>query len=418
MQDAFCSFCGKPHTQVRRLVSSPNGNCYICDACVDICREMVDEDEGKTRYIGEDFTLPSPAEIKEYLDSYIIGQDSAKRVMSVAVYNHYKRLRYNLSKKQKPVVLDKSNILLIGPTGVGKTLIAKTLANILRVPFACVDATSLTEAGYVGDDVESVLTKLLINADYDVHRAEMGIIYIDEIDKIARRVDVRNMTRDVSGEGVQQSLLKILEGATVEVSIGSGKKGSHQETVTMNTDNILFVCGGAFVKLDSIISDRQKKNKLGFVSDKATQSLGDQVSVEDLVNFGLIPEFVGRLPIVISLQKLDKAGLIDILTVPKNNLVDQYKTFFMLDGIELEFSPSALDNIADKALGLGLGARGLRSIIEETMLDTMFASPSEDGLQKITIDGDCVAKGTAPQRKYKINAPNSAKQQKNCLKNR
>lgn len=417
MQDAFCSFCGKPHTQVRRLVSSPNGNCYICDACVDICREMVDEDEGKPYALADDFALPSPAEIKEYLDNYIIGQDAAKRVMSVAVYNHYKRLRYNLSKKQKPVVLDKSNILLIGPTGVGKTLIAKTLANILRVPFACVDATSLTEAGYVGDDVESVLTKLLINADYDVRRAEMGIIYIDEIDKIARRVDARNMTRDVSGEGVQQSLLKILEGATVEVSVNTGKKGTHQETVTMNTDNILFVCGGAFVKLDNIILDRQKKKKLGFVSEPVNADLCDKVCVEDLVQFGLIPEFVGRLPIVIALQKLDKSGLIDILTVPKNNLVDQYKTFFMLDGIELEFSPAALDNIADRALSLGIGARGLRSVIEQTMLDTMFASPSEDGLQKVTIDGDCVTKGADPQYEYKTNAQKCAKRQKNCLKN-
>ncbi len=404
MQDTFCSFCGKSHTQVRRLVSSPNGGCYICDACVEICREIVEGDENKGRGSGFNFSLPSPAELKAYLDDYIVGQDMAKRAMAVAVYNHYKRLKYNLSKKQKSVVLDKSNILLIGPTGVGKTLIAKTLAQILKVPFACVDATSLTEAGYVGDDVESILTKLLINADYDVKKAETGIIYIDEIDKIARRVDMRNMTRDVSGEGVQQSLLKILEGATIEVSVGSGKKGTHQDTVMMSTDNILFVCGGAFVKLENIIAERKKNKKVGFLRENGTQNTQNQVSVEDLVAFGMIPEFVGRLPVVITLDKLDKEGMINILTVPKNNLVEQYKTIFSLDGIELEFSKTALDNIATKALEMGIGARGLRSVMEDMMLDTMYTSPSEADLEKVVIDGNFVNGKEIPKLKYKKSA--------------
>ena len=401
MQDTFCSFCGKSHTQVRRLVSSPNGSCYICDACVEICREIVDDDESKGRGSGFNQTLPSPAELKAYLDDYIVGQDVAKRAMAVAVYNHYKRLKYNLSKKQKPVVLDKSNILLVGPTGVGKTLIAKTLAQILRVPFVCVDATSLTEAGYVGDDVESILTKLLINADYDVKKAETGIIYIDEIDKIARRVDMRNMTRDVSGEGVQQSLLKILEGATIEVSVGNGKKGTHQDTVMMNTDNILFVCGGAFVKLENIIAERKKNKKVGFLRENGTQSTQNQVSVEDLVAFGMIPEFVGRLPVVITMDKLDKEGMINILTAPKNNLVEQYKTIFGLDGIELEFSKTALDSIATKALEIGIGARGLRSVMEDMMLDTMYTCPSEADLEKVIIDGNCVKGRDMPKLKYR-----------------
>lgn len=415
--EAVCSFCGKPHTQVRRLVSSPNGGCYICDACVDICREIVEEDEGKTSGGGLNFTLPSPREIKQYLDDYIVGQDLAKRAMAVAVYNHYKRVQYNLGRQPRPVLLEKSNILLIGPTGVGKTLLAKTLAQILKVPFACVDATSLTEAGYVGDDVESILSKLLINADFDVKRAEMGIIYIDEIDKIARKIDARNMTRDVSGEGVQQSLLKILEGANVEVAVGTGKKGAHQESVMMNTDNILFVCGGAFVRLESIISDRINKRQLGFLHDAHEQNINSQANVEDLVSFGLIPEFVGRLPVVIALDKLDKKGMLNILTVPKNNLVEQYRTFFSLDGIELEFSRPALEKIADKALKTGLGARGLRSVLESAMLETMFSSPSEIGLKKITISAACVERGDAPKKRYssagatahKISTQNNAK---------
>ena len=409
MEDAFCSFCGKSHTQVKRLVSSPTSTCYICDSCVEICRDIVLEAEQKNRGSVYQFGLPNPMEIKAYLDDYIVGQERAKRAMAVAVYNHYKRLKYNLGKKQKSVVLDKSNILLIGPTGVGKTLIAKTLAQILKVPFVCVDATSLTEAGYVGDDVESILSKLLINADYDVKKAEIGIIYIDEIDKIARKVDSRNMTRDVSGEGVQQALLKILEGATVEVSVGNGKKSSHADTVTMNTNNILFICGGAFVRLDEIIFNRNNSNTLGFSRQKEEKQGNESVTLEDLVNYGMIPEFVGRLPVVITLEKIDKVGMMNILTTPKNNLVDQYKTIFMLDGIDLEFKNDALEAIASRALSLGMGARGLRNILEDVMLDTMYSSPSAEGLEKIVIDKDCINKKAKPQLKFKKTNQHSSK---------
>lgn len=415
MQDAICSFCGKSHTQVRRLVSSPNGCCYICDGCVEICREIVDEDTNKGRSSSLNLSLPSPQEIKAYLDDYIVGQDDAKKAMAVAVYNHYKRVKYNLSKKQKSVVLDKSNILLIGPTGVGKTLIAKTLAQILKVPFACVDATSLTEAGYVGDDVESILTKLLISADYDVKRAETGIIYIDEIDKIARKVDTRNMTRDVSGEGVQQALLKILEGASIEVSVGNGKKSAHQDVVTMKTDNILFVCGGAFVKLDSIIADRKKNKKVGFLRENGAKYDKNHVCIDDLVNFGMIPEFVGRLPVVITLNKLDLAGMLNILTVPKNNLVEQYKTIFSIDNVELEFSKTALQKIADRAIRMGLGARGLRSVMEDIMLDTMYAYPSDNGVSKVIINSECVENHKLPKfcyQKSDVSATNLLKKNK------
>ncbi|MBO5103375.1 MAG: ATP-dependent Clp protease ATP-binding subunit ClpX [Clostridia bacterium] len=405
METAYCSFCGKSQSQVRRLVSSPTNTCFICDACVEICKEIVVEAEHKVSR-NTKFALPTPVEIKKSLDEYIVGQDNAKRAMAVAVYNHYKRLNYNLSLKSKTIELDKSNILLIGPTGVGKTLIAKTLAKILKVPFACVDATSLTEAGYVGDDVESILSKLLINADYDVKRAEMGIIYIDEIDKIARKIDTRNMTRDVSGEGVQQALLKILEGTTAQVSVNSGRKSPHQDTVSINTSNILFICGGAFVKLPEIIKNRSKTSNLGFNQEENTQNSYDlrftpQMRVDDLVAFGLIPEFVGRLPVVVSLDPLDKSAMLNILTTPKNNLIDQYKTFFSLDGITLEFEKTALDKIAEQALDLGMGARGLRTILEETMLDTMFSSPSEQNLQTVIINKECVSKNTQPKRKFK-----------------
>ncbi len=401
MRETFCSFCGKSHTQVRRLVSSPNGASFICDTCVEICREIVEREDRGTVGVGFDINLPSPAEIKAHLDEYIVGQDRAKRVMAVAVYNHYKRLKYNLGTKPKPIALEKSNILLIGPTGVGKTLIAKTLARELRVPFVCADATTLTEAGYVGDDVESILLKLLVNADYDVKRAEMGIIYIDEIDKIARRVDMRNMTRDVSGEGVQQALLKILEGASVEITVGGGKKGAHNDTVMMNTDNILFVCGGSFVKLDNIIAERKKNKKVGFLRENSREENWDSVMLDDLVNFGMIPEFVGRLPIKITLDRLDKSGLISILTKPKNNLIGQYQTILSLDGVGLEFSKKALDKIATRALDMGIGARGLRSVLEEIMLDTMYVLPSEKNIDKVVIDSDCIENKKSPKFLYK-----------------
>ncbi len=405
MEKAFCSFCGKAQAKVRRLVSSPSTDCYICDTCVEICREILNESPLNRR--SERLALPTPMEIKQQLDEYIVGQDNAKRAMAVAVYNHYKRLNYNLHRttKQKTVELDKSNILLIGPTGVGKTLIAKTLARILKVPFVCVDATTLTEAGYVGDDVESALAKLLANANYDTAQAEMGIVYIDEVDKIAKKVDSRNLTRDVSGEGVQQSLLKILEGTIVQVGQNS-RKSPHQDTISMDTSNILFICGGAFVKLESIVQNREAQKKVGFnqeekVNKNYNYKFIDNVQPNDLVEFGLIPEFVGRLPVVVGLDSLDKASMINILTKPKNNLVDQYKTFFRLDGIELDLQEDAISAIAQKALDLGMGARGLRTIMEEVMLDAMYASPSEKDLEKVSIDENCITEKTEPLYAYK-----------------
>ena len=405
MNNAHCSFCGKSQSNVRRLVSSPASDCYICDNCIEICREIIQDNIPKRT---EKLSLPTPVEIKEKLDEYIVGQENAKRAMSVAVYNHYKRLNYNIRNiRQRPIELDKSNILLIGPTGVGKTLIAKTLARLLKVPFACVDATTLTEAGYVGDDVESVLAKLLAAADGDIARAEMGIVYIDEIDKIAKKIDTRNLTRDVSGEGVQQSLLKILEGTTVEIAQNS-RKMPHQDTITLDTSNILFICGGAFVRLPEIIENRQTHKAVGFNRGETAKTAYDYKYIEnvqpnDLISFGLIPEFVGRLPVVIGLDALDKKAMLNILTSPKNNLVDQYKTFFKLDGIELEFKKDALDAIAQKALDLGMGARGLRTIMEEVMLDTMYFCPGEKGLGRVVINAECVSQKAKPKMVYKKN---------------
>ena len=389
MDKTICSFCGKSQAQVRRLVSSPSSGCYICDSCIEVCREIIEDAENKNKKPHK-FSLPTPQEIKDILDMYIVEQENAKKIMSVAVYNHYKRVNYNLSPNNK-IELDKSNILLIGPTGVGKTLIAKTLANILKVPFVCADATSLTEAGYVGDDVESILSKLLINADYDVKKAEMGIIYIDEIDKIAKKIDTRNMTRDVSGEGVQQGLLKILEGTEAQVTINGSRKTPHQDTITMNTSNILFICGGAFVKLDEIIKNRMNSGNLGFNIKKEKNNSTKDVIIDDLINFGLIPEFVGRLPIIISLNPLNKEAMLNILSTPKNNLLEQYKTLFKLDGVEIEFAKDLLDDIADRAIKLGMGARGLRTILEEKMLDSMFCVPTKKDILKLIFNKDSIS---------------------------
>ena len=388
MKEMTCSFCGKTQSEVRKLVSSPDGMSFICDTCVDICKEIVKEQE--SRGTRSKFSLPTPMELKNYLDQYIVGQDSAKRALSVAVYNHYKRLNHNFSTKSDRVELDKSNVLMIGPTGVGKTLIARTLARILKVPFASVDATTLTEAGYVGDDVESVLSKLLANAEYDIKRAEMGIIYIDEIDKIAKKPESRSLSRDVSGEGVQQALLKILEGSIASVPVSCGRKHPHQETVEMNTNNILFICGGAFVKLGEIIAMRNKCDVLGFNKTQNSETIQDykfakQVRPADLVEFGLIPEFVGRLPIVVGLDDLDENALINILTTPKNSLISQFQTIFKMDGIDLKFEPDALKEIAKRAKDLKVGARGLRTVMEEAMLDIMFDAPSNKTTNSIVL---------------------------------
>ena len=416
MENAYCSFCGKTQSQVRRLVSSPSNDCFICDACIEVCKEIIFDADNKTIRKTTKFVLPTPQEIKSKLDECIIGQENAKKALSVAVYNHYKRLNYNLNPKAKTIELEKSNILLIGPTGVGKTLFAKTLAKILQVPFACVDATSLTEAGYVGDDVESILATLLLNADFDVKKAEMGIIYIDEIDKIAKKVDTKNLTRDVSGEGVQQALLKILEGATVQVSQNFGKKTSHQDTISINTSNILFICGGAFIKLPEIIKNRSSSS-LGFNNSKEETpiqnlSLTNNVKIDDLVTFGLIPEFVGRLPIIVTLDPLDLNSMINILTKPKNNLIDQYKTIFQIDGINLDFEAPAINTIAQKALNLGIGARGLRTILEESMLEVMYSSPNIPNLQKITITKNCITNNSKPKLKTKSTKTSNSSQNK------
>ncbi len=402
-----CSFCGKNQHEVKKLVSSPDGNSFICDTCIEICREIVKEQE--KRSLRQKFVLPTPEQIKKQLDEYIIGQDHAKRAMSVAVYNHYKRLNYNLSSlDDNKVELDKSNILLIGPTGVGKTLIAKTLAKILKVPFACVDATTLTEAGYVGDDVESILSKLLANADFDVKKAEMGIVYIDEIDKIAKKAESRNLTRDVSGEGVQQALLKILEGTVANVIPAGGRKHPHQETIEINTTNILFICGGAFVRLKDIISSRNTTQKMGFLNEKQEKSTGykftKQITPADLVEFGLIPEFVGRLPVVVGLDDLDEKAMISILTVPKNSLISQYKTIFKIDGIDLSFQDDALSEIAKRALSLKIGARGLRTILEESMLELMYQAPSNKSTNKIVITGKQIESAIFSQVNKEISA--------------
>ncbi|MCF6250223.1 MAG: ATP-dependent Clp protease ATP-binding subunit ClpX [Methylococcaceae bacterium] len=398
----YCSFCGKSQNEVRKLIAGPS--VYVCDECVELCNDIIRDELQEDAEFGEG-ELPKPKEIKTELDGYVIGQESAKKMLSVAVYNHYKRLRSNTRKDD--IELAKSNILLIGPTGSGKTLLAETLARLLDVPFTIADATTLTEAGYVGEDVENIIQKILQKCDYDVEKAETGIVYIDEIDKITRKSDNPSITRDVSGEGVQQALLKLIEGTVASIPPQGGRKHPQQEFLQVNTANILFIVGGAFSGLESVIKERTEKGGIGFSADvktkDETKNVGElfaQIEAEDLIKYGLIPEFVGRLPVVATLEELDEAALVQILTEPKNALIKQYQHLFEMEGAELEFREDSLSAIARKSMERKTGARGLRTIVENVLLDTMYEIPSAENISKVVVDESVILGESDPLLVY------------------